>query len=59
IREIRNLASHSGQTNSEQDALDYILKVNEFIDLATYLKNLSAANGNEDNSSFICSKTWT
>lgn len=32
IREIRNLASHSGQTNSEQDALDYILKVNEFID---------------------------
>lgn len=32
IREIRNSASHSGQTNSKQDALDYILKVNEFID---------------------------
>ncbi|NDV56777.1 AAA family ATPase [Bacteroides sp. 519] len=32
IREIRNLAGHSGQTNSKQDALDYILKINEFID---------------------------
>ncbi len=32
IRQIRNLASHSGQTMSEQDARDYILKVNEFID---------------------------
>lgn len=32
IREMRNLAGHSGQTNSKQDAMDYILRVNEFID---------------------------
>jgi len=32
IREIRNASGHSGQTKTKQEAIDYIEKVNDFLD---------------------------
>lgn len=32
IRDLRNAAGHSGQTKTKQNAIDYIDKVNEFLD---------------------------
>lgn len=42
IRKTRNSAVHSGQTNSKQDALDYILMVNDFIDKWIIEKKITA-----------------